>query len=297
MRPETILTIYEIRAAAAKDLDFLGGPPEPEERFGSDFRGLHFEADFAFLFFVNDYDLGPFLSQYPFVEVKQIHRLRYDQWQDGATMEPMSVGPIKIWPWFEASQTPNLSLGLNNQPDLSSDCPPIYIDPGLAFGFGGHPTTKACLGFLARLYRPGALGVKSPLTALDLGSGTGILALAAARLGANSVLGVDHSHLAVRSAQRNAELNALNSQVKFERGLAQDYAKAPGELVLANMPLFVLKDLLDLRAFDKRSHLIFSGLLASEGDTFLDLLTQSHKALKLVDSQRDDRWVSGLVEF
>ncbi|MDR1577045.1 MAG: 50S ribosomal protein L11 methyltransferase [Deltaproteobacteria bacterium] len=295
MRPDTELTIYEIRVAQPGGLEFLAGPPEPEERFGPDLAGLHFEADFAFLFFINGFDLKPFLAQYPFLELRRIHCLRYDQWQDGATMEPMTMGPLKLWPWPD-QVSPGIDQLSPTPP--AEECPPIYIDPGLAFGFGGHPTTRACLSFLIRLYKPKALGTLIPVKALDLGSGTGVLSLAAARLGAQTVLGVDYSHLAVRCANRNAELNGLSDKAHFERGLAQDYARIPAELVMANLPLFVLKDLIDLGAFHGRRHLIFSGLLADEGDIFLDALTSGlTETWKLVDSLRDDRWVSGLVEF
>jgi ribosomal protein L11 methyltransferase len=154
------------------------------------------------------------------------------------------------------------------------------------------------LRFLARLLRPGSLAAPTIASALDLGSGTGVLSLAAARLGVGRVLGVDHSHLAVRCANRNAAINGLGSKVRFERGLAQDYAKAPGELAMANVPMFVQRDLIDLGAFAGRDYLVFSGLLASEENAFLGALADSlGGGLKIVDSDRDDRWVTGLVDL
>ncbi|MDR1084579.1 MAG: 50S ribosomal protein L11 methyltransferase [Deltaproteobacteria bacterium] len=288
MRPETPLVIYELRAIEGQTADFLSGPPEPEERFGPDFLGLHFEGDFAFLFFTNDYDLSPFLGKHPFLEVRQIHRLRYDQWQDGAAMEPVTIGTLSVWPADSDRKiiTPKGS------------CPPLKIDPGLAFGFGGHPTTKACLGFLVRLLAPGITQAHIPKTALDLGTGTGVLALAAASLGVPEVLGVDHSHMAAKCAANNVLLNNMSQRVRIERGLAQDYSQAPGELVLANMPLFVLMELLVLDAFMGRDYLIYSGLLTGEGQIFLEELGQKiGRPFKIIDSFRDDRWVSGLIDF
>ncbi|MDR1396080.1 MAG: 50S ribosomal protein L11 methyltransferase [Deltaproteobacteria bacterium] len=288
LRPETELTIFELRASDPAGLDFLAGPPEPEERFGPSLAGLHLEGDFAFLFFTEDYCLDPFLEDCPFIEVRQIHRLRYDQWQDGAWMEAMTSGPLTVCPvWAAAGPGPKAS-GLE----------PIIIDPGLAFGFGGHPTTKACLGFLVRLLRPGTAAVPVIRTALDLGTGTGILALAAARLGAGEILGVDHSHLAVRSARKNVLLNRLEGRVRIERGLAQAYAGRPGQLVMANLPLFVLQELLESGAFDGREHLIYSGLLPSEGEIFLEELTRRLGGKFILrDCFRGDRWISGLVDF
>jgi ribosomal protein L11 methyltransferase len=287
MGPDTVLTIYEIRAAEGRDLDFLAGPPEPEERFGPDLKGLHFEEDFAFLFFVNDFDLSPLLAEHSFLEVRQIHRLRYDQWQDGAGLEPLTIGPLNLLPPGRAVPAEGTGEGLT-----------IIIDPGLAFGFGGHPTTRACLRFLVRLLRPGALETKIPSHALDLGTGTGVLALAAARLGVEKIIGVDHSHLAARCAQNNVKINNLSQNIQIFRGLAQDYAAQPGELVMANMPLFVLKELIDLGAFKNRDYVIFSGLLPSEGEIFLkNLALNILGPVKVIDTFRDDRWVSGLLDL
>jgi ribosomal protein L11 methyltransferase len=151
------------------------------------------------------------------------------------------------------------------------------------------------LEFLLRLYRPGPIETSSPATALDLGSGTGILALAAARLGALKVLGVDHSHLAAQAALKNAQLNGLGDIVTFKRGLAQVAACEEAELVMANIPLFVLTDLINLEAFSNRKFLIISGLLPEEGDTFLGLL-KTKLSYKIIDSQRSDRWISYLIE-
>jgi ribosomal protein L11 methyltransferase len=148
---------------------------------------------------------------------------------------------------------------------------------------------------LLRVYHPGLSSPEpTPRTALDLGCGTGVLSLAAARLGAESVLGVDHSHLAADAAQRNAAANGLESGVRIVRGLAQDYASHAAELVMANIPLFVLTDLLELGAFTGRRRLIVSGLLQEEGQAFLDLLSQKI-AFKVEDSHRSDRWVSYLL--
>jgi ribosomal protein L11 methyltransferase len=292
VRPDTLLTIYELRSPDPQGLAFLAGSPEPEELFGPDLAGLHIEEDFAFLFFLNDHDLSPFLVSHPTLELRQIHHLRYDQWQDGANGEPLRVGPLLLLPGAG-------EVGSELEPGQSSaDCPPIYIDPGLAFGFGGHPTTRACLGFLTRLLRPGTLAAPTLATALDLGCGTGVLTLAAARLGVHSVLGVDHSHLAVRCATQNVARNGLQARARIRRGLAQDYAQAPGELVMANLPLFVLKDLLRLRAFENRRYLIYSGLLAEEGEIFQAALVESSKRrFQVLDICRDDRWVSGLLAF
>ncbi|MDR2368559.1 MAG: 50S ribosomal protein L11 methyltransferase [Deltaproteobacteria bacterium] len=290
MTPETELTIYEIRTGHPDNLARFEGDP-PETFLGQDLAknllGLHLESDFLFLFFDKSVDLAPFLSRFPELELRQTHELRYDQWQDGAGSPPFSVGPLTIRPVFGSGAGPEHGpIGLPE---------PLLVDPGLAFGFGGHPTTRACLEFLVRLYRPGTTVSPSPGSALDLGCGTGILALAAVRLGAGRALGLDHSHLAVDAANKNARLNRLGHAVTFGRALAQDYAQYPANLVMANIPLFVLRDLVDLGAFVARDYAIVSGLLPEEGEVFLGLLSQSvgHKVL---DARRSDRWVSYLIK-
>ncbi|MDR2455115.1 MAG: 50S ribosomal protein L11 methyltransferase, partial [Deltaproteobacteria bacterium] len=203
--------------------------------------GFHLEADFAFMFFARDIDPDPWLALHQGeLELRTIHRLRYDQWQDGAAARPIRLGPLEVIPasWHKAHQTSssvslepekakdNTSLASSDPKTsqaFSSKLEPLVIDPGLAFGFGGHPTTLACLEFLLRLYHPHLISNEPiPETVLDLGSGTGVLALAAARLGASQVLGVDHSHLAVDAARQNAIVNSLEGQTQMVRGLAQD---------------------------------------------------------------------------
>ncbi len=87
----------------------------------------------------------------------------------------------------------------------------LLMDPGRAFGTGSHPTTQMCVALLEQHVRPSDL-------VLDLGCGTGILSVAAAKLGAGAVLGVDVAPEAVRAAQQNAALNDVAAQTEFRLG-------------------------------------------------------------------------------
>jgi len=112
----------------------------------------------------------------------------------------------------------------------------IVLDPGLAFGTGSHPTTCMCLRWLARNVRSGA-------AVLDYGCGSGILAIAAAKLGAGSTVGVDIDPAAVTAARANAAANAV--RVRFQDSGAPLDVNA--DLVVANIlanPLKVLAPLL-----------------------------------------------------
>jgi ribosomal protein L11 methyltransferase len=105
----------------------------------------------------------------------------------------------------------------------------VSLDPGMAFGTGQHPTTRMCLQLLQDLLRPGD-------RVLDLGTGSGILAIAAIRLGAGSCTALDIEEQAVKAARANVELNSLDGQIQVEQGSIDLVAgEGPFDLVLANI--------------------------------------------------------------
>lgn len=280
MRPDQPLTIYEIRAASPEALNLFDRPGHIG-RLGPTLAGLHWESDFAFIFFRGEPEPGAdgFLRGHPELDLRHIHRLTYGQWQDGAGAEPFTVAGLTVIP----------AAGERNPPDGPDPGSELFIDPGLAFGFGGHPTTRSCLEFLARACEGRGLG-GPPRTALDLGAGTGVLSLAAALWGVPRVLGVDYSHLAVEAARRNLRLNRLEDRVEFHRGPAQDFAGRPGELLLANLHLSLQQELFRLKAFHGRRLVVASGLLPAEGDLLLDDLRSI--GFQLADQIRTDRWIT-----
>ncbi len=100
----------------------------------------------------------------------------------------------------------------------------IVLDPGLAFGTGSHPTTHLCLAWLTD-------NIKAEHQVLDYGCGSGILAIAAKKLGAKEVVGVDIDHQAIIASQFNAEQN----QVSAKFYMATDYPEAQADIVVANI--------------------------------------------------------------
>ncbi len=112
----------------------------------------------------------------------------------------------------------------------------VRLDPGMAFGTGHHPTTRLCLSELERRIRPGA-------KVLDLGTGSGILAIAAARLGAGSVLGLDREATACTVARRNVRENGAPRRVRIVRGSIPRPGVSGYDLVLANISAKVLTEL------------------------------------------------------
>jgi len=136
---------------------------------------------------------------------------------------------------------------------LKEDQVMIELDPGLAFGTGSHPTTHLCLEWLAKYLRPGQ-------DVLDYGCGSGILAIAAKKLGAHQVDAVDIDHQAVFAAKGNARTN----QVRIRAMHSDDLPQGQYDVVVANIlsnPLKVLAPLLTNHV-KPGGMLIMSGILA-----------------------------------
>ncbi len=112
----------------------------------------------------------------------------------------------------------------------------VTLDPGMAFGTGTHPTTRLCLTALEALATPG-------MNVLDLGTGSGILAISAAKQGAASVLALDVDEIAVAAAQENVAANDVGSVVHVEAG-SMEKASGPHDLILVNILAGVICELM-----------------------------------------------------
>ncbi len=114
----------------------------------------------------------------------------------------------------------------------------IQLDPGLAFGTGSHPTTEGCLIFLQEFMKGGE-------TVFDLGAGSGILSIAAARLGAKRVIAVDNDPQAIIVAEENAQANGIADVIEFE---VADFTTMPplgADLMVANLTAPLIIDFLE----------------------------------------------------
>ncbi len=136
----------------------------------------------------------------------------------------------------------------------------VTLDPGQAFGTGLHPTTRLCLRALEDLGEAGRLGPETRV--LDLGSGSGILALAAGKLGAGRILALDVDPIAVEATAANARRNGLADRVEVRRGSLPSGA-GPFDVILANLVATVLIELAPRLAAElaPRGVLVASGIV------------------------------------
>ena len=145
----------------------------------------------------------------------------------------------------------------------------IVIDPGRAFGTGAHATTRLCLELLLELPQTSAPAGGSGPAVVDLGCGSGVLGIAAARLGWRPVLALDNDPLSVEAAITNAAVNAVAEFVEVRRFDLRRDAVPPARLVLANLLAPLLRDwcaALRSGAGSIPAMVIASGLLVEEAD-------------------------------
>jgi ribosomal protein L11 methyltransferase len=163
----------------------------------------------------------------------------------------------------------------------------IEIDPGAAFGTGLHPTTRLCLLNLDKYLKPG-------MTVFDLGTGTGILAIAAVKLGASGVVAYDLDNVAVKTAQSNANVNGVSTEIQFKRGTLsgrmRNKYRSGFDIVLANITSRAISDLSPALAdiLKQEGILILSGIHSEGLDEVLIRLSLNN--LKLVNIEKEQEW-------
>jgi ribosomal protein L11 methyltransferase len=181
-------------------------------------------------------------------------------------LDELSISPVPEQDWmqkwkegFEAIEVgerliiaPSWKL-----PDDSGGRIVIQIDPGMAFGTGTHETTRLCLEAIERYWRGGSL--------IDVGTGTGILAIAAALLAPGSrIVGIDVAPQAVDVARENTTINNVADRIELNEGQPRDFAEKGFDVVVANLTAEVIIDLMsDLTAcLALEGLMILSGILS-----------------------------------
>ncbi|WP_163194264.1 50S ribosomal protein L11 methyltransferase [Clostridium thermarum] len=159
----------------------------------------------------------------------------------------------------------------------------IELDPGMAFGTGTHETTRMCILALEKHVKPDS-------EIFDIGTGSGILAIAAAKLGAKHVVGVDLDPVAVDSALENVEYNKLDN-IEILHGNLMDVVKGKADLIVANIIAEVIVILIDqVKEFLKSGGLfISSGIIKERESMVVEKLISSGFAIK--ETMYDGEWV------
>ncbi len=169
----------------------------------------------------------------------------------------------------------------------------LELDPGMAFGTGLHPTTRMCLEQIEQRMRP-------DMRVLDVGTGSGILALAAAKLGAANVHCIDNSSVAVESAVANAEMNHMSDRMNVVLGVLDEteatHLSGQYDLVLANIIARVIGSI----ASNLALVLAPGGILITSG-IIEDRRHEAEKpllatGLKLIDQVMIDDWVTLILQ-
>jgi ribosomal protein L11 methyltransferase len=169
--------------------------------------------------------------------------------------------------------------------EIKEDQVAIVIDPKMAFGTGGHESTQLCLQALDRFLSPQA-------RCLDLGTGSGILSIAAALLGAESVLAVDVDEVAVVNARENLARNAIAEQcVEVRTGSLEVVGEASFDLILANIQSHILRPLLTPidRLLKPVGLVLLSGLLVREGADFCGWVEDA--GLQIETTMEKGEWI------
>ncbi|MEW6600759.1 MAG: 50S ribosomal protein L11 methyltransferase [Nitrospirota bacterium] len=170
----------------------------------------------------------------------------------------------------------------------ATDRVPVIIDPGMVFGTGHHETTRQCLAFIEKYSKEGGRGAF-----LDVGTGTGILAIGAARIGFIRVTAVDTDQMAVEAALYNASLNGLNN-VSVTKGSISDVSGA-FDVIAANL----LSEILIPIAPEIASKLkpggtaILSGMLTGQEDDVIRAMEEA--GLTLREKAVDGKWVTLII--
>jgi ribosomal protein L11 methyltransferase len=176
---------------------------------------------------------------------------------------------------------------------------PVILDPGLTFGTGAHPSTQMVMDAMSRAVKPGS-------RCLDLGSGSGILSIAALRLGAESAIGMDIDPKAEDIARENAAYNgftapaftALTGNVTEDKALMEQLAAQEYDLVLVNIVADVIIGLSPVlpNFLTENSTLICSGILDVRLEEVCEALRKAGLTVTAVKAKEDWRSVTARKE-
>lgn len=194
--------------------------------------------------------------------------LDYVDWEAGQEIAAFSLGGLTVAPvWAEEEAD-------------------IRLDPSVIFGTGFHPSTRLCLETLSKYCLTPELAIDSML---DLGTGTGLLAIAAAKLGVRKITALDHNPLACEVARRNVALNGATEQISVrECDLRREEPDTGVDLVAANLYPTLLAELFARPGFWRGKLYIVSGFIPAMEEELLAALPTGR--IRMLERRRSERW-------
>lgn len=207
--------------------------------------------------------------------------LGYEEWEAGVTITSFATKTLHIRPVWEPAA------------DIPAGEHEIILDPSVIFGSGFHATTRLCLETLELLLMESGLVVNS---VLDLGTGTGLLAIAAAKLGVKRVCALDNNPLAIEVARKNVALNSCEKRVDVQCfDLMKGLPDMEFDLVITNLYKGLLIHLFDQDAFWHDSIYLVSGFIPSMEEELLAALPA--RKVHMLHRANSDQWRLWLLQF
>lgn len=273
--------LLEVGALSACIEDADAGTPEEQAQFGEpgSINSPGWQRSRIIALFEPDADVGALLlragrtlgiESVPEYTVEALEEQNWVQMTQ-AQFDPIRISQ-RLWivpSWHESPDPEAISL---------------ILDPGMAFGTGSHPTTRLCLEWLERTVEPGQ-------SVLDYGCGSGILAIAAGKLGADRVAGVDIDPLAVAAARANAERNGVDALfADSAEPVAGEY-----DVVVANILSNPLRVLAPAICAHVRSggRLALSGILREQAEEIIGIYA-AWLPMQIADTREDWVCLSGV---
>lgn len=203
---------------------------------------------------------------------------RESEWQRFGDFEPFQVGKFFIIPDERFSSVPAGTI-------------PIFIKPGMAFGTGLHPTTRMCMELLESVPLEGKTGI-------DVGTGSGILAICMLKLGCHYVIGIDNDLVAISDARENALKSGVIDRLDLKIGdLLNDYDGESVDIVAANLLPQLMNPIFDKVRFILRpgGHLIVSGFSNDDLEDIISMASSFNFTLQ--DALSKESWSALLLKY
>ncbi len=214
----------------------------------------------------------------PFVQYISTMDIQHKNWNEEWEQ---SIQPIHVSERFVIA--PSWNLGSSNSKTI------IVIDPKMTFGTGYHETTRLMIRLMENYIQPNN-------SVLDVGTGTGILAIAAAKLGAKNIIGIDIDEWSLDNGIENTRRNKVEKEIEIRIGSLEVVPETNFDIILANIFRNTILDLLDtmLQKLSPKGRIIFSGLLVADQSIIETALNKRN--VNVISFLRENEWIAIAAE-